>query len=98
MGVLASVHIADVGLRRMLSVLRRPPTVGSIPGLRHANVGAAAPLTGALLPKPSSGRVGLIAFWDDDSALDDFLADHPLASLLAGGWRARLEPLRAFGS
>jgi hypothetical protein len=43
------------------------------------------------------GRVGLVAFWDDDDALDSFLAGHPTAAALAGGWHARLEPLRAFG-
>jgi hypothetical protein len=47
---------------------------------------------------PSPGRVALLAFWDDDSALDRFLDEHPVASALSGGWMARLEPLRAFGS
>jgi hypothetical protein len=40
----------------------------------------------------------MVAFWDDDAALDRFLADHPVAEALATGWRTRLEPLRAFGS
>jgi hypothetical protein len=37
-----------------------------------------------------------VAFWDDDAAIDAFLAgDSPLTEALAGGWSARLEPRRA---
>jgi hypothetical protein len=50
------------------------------------------------LPSPNLGRVGLIAAWEDEEALDSFLGSHPLAEQLADGWHARLEPLRAFGS
>ncbi|HUV10053.1 MAG TPA: spheroidene monooxygenase [Acidimicrobiia bacterium] len=96
--MIASVHIADIGAGSALGVLRKPPRSGSIPGLRHASVALAAPLSGSLRPSPDLGRVGLIAFWDDDAALDGFLAGHPLAEKLADGWRARLAPLRAHGS
>jgi len=51
-----------------------------------------------VLPAPDIGRVGLVALWDDDAALDRFLADHPTAAALAGGWRVRLDPLRAWGT
>jgi hypothetical protein len=96
--MLASAHVADVGARTALAFVRRAPKPGEVDGLRHANVALAAPLSGSLLPSPELGRVGLVAFWDDDAALDGFLAAHPLAETLAGGWRIRLEPLRAFGS
>lgn len=96
--MIASVHIADIGVRSALAVLRRAPRPGSIPGLRHADVGLAAPLSRRLRPEAQPGRVGLIAFWDDDDALGAFLADHPLAARLAGGWRVRLAPLRAHGA
>jgi hypothetical protein len=96
--MLASVHVADVGARRALGFVRRAPKPSEIGGLRHANVALAAPLSGSLLPSPSVGRVGLVAFWDDDAALDEFLATHPAAAVLAGGWRLRLEPLRAHGT
>ena len=98
MAPVASVHIADVGIRKGLRFVRKAPTPSSIQGLRHADVGLTAPLSSSLLAKPSPGRVGLIAFWDDDDALGAFLADHPLAAMLSGGFHARLEPLRAFGS
>ena len=40
----------------------------------------------------------MIAAWDGDEALDDFLRAHPLAERLRSGWHVRLEPLHAFGS
>jgi hypothetical protein len=96
--VIASVHLADVGVRRGLAVLRKAPKPGSIHGLRHADVGFAAQLSRSVLPRPTFSRVGLIAFWDDDDAVDRFLGEHPLAATLSGGWRVRLDPLRAFGT
>jgi hypothetical protein len=96
--MIASVHVADVGLPSALAVLRKAPKADKVPGLRHADVGSAAPLGGSVFPSPQLGRVGLVAFWDDDAALDAFLASHPLADRLAGGWHLRLEPRRAHGS
>ena len=96
--MIASVHVANVGRRSALGVLRKAPKPASTPGLRQANVALTAPLGASVRPKPDFGRAGLIAFWDDDAALDRFLADHPLAQTLAGGWRVRLAPLRIHGS
>ena len=93
--MLASVHLADVGLRTAVPVLRATPRPESTPGLRYATTVAAAPLGGSLLAPPQPGRVGLIALWDDDAALDEFLAAHPLASILSGGWHVRLAPVQA---
>jgi hypothetical protein len=96
--VIASVHLADVGGRAALRILRKAPKPGSIDGLRHADVGTVAPLSASLRKSPSLGRVGLVAFWESDDAVDRFLLNHPLAATMAGGWHARLEPLRAHGS
>jgi hypothetical protein len=96
--MIASVHIANVGARSAVSLVRRVPKPGEIDGLRHADIGLTAPLSPKLLGKPDLGRVALYAFWDDDAAIDRFLADHPLASKFAHGWHVRLTPLRAFGS
>ena len=96
--VIASVHVADTGARAALAMLRKAPRPTSTPGLRHASVALAAPLGGSVLPSPQFGRVGLIAFWDDDDALDQFLAHDPMAARLAGGWHVRLHPLRALGT
>ena len=96
--MIASVHIADMGVRSALVATRKAPRAGSIAGLRSAAVGLAAPLGEKLRPSVQFGRAGLIAFWDDDIAIDRFLSDHPLAERFASGWQARLAPLRAFGT
>jgi hypothetical protein len=96
--VLASVHIADIKRGEALKLFAKGPKRIASPGLRHANLGLAAPLGAGLRPKPDFGRVALVAMWDDDQAIDRFLADAPIARALAGGWHARLQPLRAHGS
>jgi hypothetical protein len=97
--VIASVHFADVGPGRALTVLRKTPPPRSIQGLRQANLAVAMPLRASGPPRPTLRRVGLIAFWDHDAALDAFLASgHRLAETFDDGWHARLRPVRAHGS
>lgn len=96
--MIASVHVANVGARSALSVVRRSPRPTEVAGLRHADVAITAPLSASLLGRPDLGRAALVAFWDDDDALDHFLAEHPVAAKLAGGWHVRLAPLRAYGT
>jgi hypothetical protein len=96
--MIASVHIADMAARSALTVTRKAPRAGSIAGLRSASVGLAGPLSGKVIPSVQFGRAVLIAFWDDDPAIDRFLAGSPLAERFASGWHARLAPLRAFGT
>lgn len=91
----ASVHIADIGFPRSLGSLRNPRP-SSIPGLVHANAGVAATF-GTTPARPSPGRVGLIAFWEDDAALERFEATHPRAKALGGGLVVRARPLRVHG-
>jgi len=93
--MLASVHLADVGPRDAVAALRASPRPESTPGLRYASTVVAAPLGRSLLAVPQPGRVGLIALWDDDAAIDGFLVDHPLASIFSGGWHVRLAPVQA---
>lgn len=94
----ASIHIADVDLRRTPGLLARRPRPERTPGLRSAGIGLASPLGPATLPRPSLRRIGLVAFWDDDEAIDHFERESPVAAALAGGFRAHLRPLRAHGS
>jgi hypothetical protein len=92
------VHIADIG-RKALGVLRKPPKPEDVPGLRSASVAGAGQFSPSpFLKKPQLGRACLVAFWDDDAALDGFLAEHPTAAALADGWHVRLAPLRLHGS
>jgi hypothetical protein len=87
--MLASVHVADLGAGSALAFVRRTPKPSEVEGLRHANVALGAQLSSSVMPPRELGRVGLVAFWDDDAALDRFLDSHPVV---------RLEPLRAHGS
>ncbi|HEV7936752.1 MAG TPA: hypothetical protein VGP18_01865 [Solirubrobacteraceae bacterium] len=96
--MIASVHLADVGKRMVLGLLPRKLGLGNVPGLHYAEVTIAAPLSAHLLPRPNLGRVGLIATWDDDRALDGFLSAHPFAEQLRHGWHVRLQPTRIFGA
>lgn len=96
--MIVSVHLADVGKPAALGVLRTKLDPAAVAGLRYAETTIAAPLGGGLLPRPDLGRVGLIAAWEDDAALDGFLAGHPLAERFRHGWHVRLQPRRIFGS
>ena len=96
--MIATVHIADVGVAQAVRTVLRPPSPKRTPGLRHADVGLAAPLSGGGRPSPNLGRVVLIGFWDDDAAVDRFEADDPVAARLAGGWHVRAMPVRRFGT
>ena len=96
--MIASMHIADVGPRDAIPLLLRPPRPTRVPGLTYAETLTTAPLGEPLLPPRGLRQVGLLAAWEDDAALDAFLADDPVAARLAGGWHLRLEPLRVFGA
>jgi hypothetical protein len=97
--VIVSVHIVDAGLPRMPAALRRQPRSEAVPGLLYAETTVAARQGGGGGLPLYPGRFGLIAAWEEDSALDDFLrGDHPLAGQLVAGWHSRLEPLRVSGS
>jgi hypothetical protein len=99
--VIVSVHIADVGRLNAQRLLLRPLDAAKIPGMSYAEVAFAAGLGSRAtyqVPRPRPGRIGLIAAWEGDAALDAFLARHPLAARLAGGWHARFQPLHCFGS
>jgi len=96
--MIVSMHIADVGLRAAAKVLHSCPDSAVMPGLRYAETMIAAPLASGRLGAARRGQVALIAAWDDDSALERFLGEHPVARSLATGWHARLEPVRARGA
>ncbi|HEY7456772.1 MAG TPA: hypothetical protein VH703_05810 [Solirubrobacterales bacterium] len=95
--MIVSVHLADVGPLRASRLLFRRPEVEDVPGMTSAEPALTAPL-GERLPRPNLGRIGLIAAWEDDEALDRFLDRHPFGRQLTGGWHVRLQPLRCFGS
>jgi hypothetical protein len=96
--MIVSVNVADLPVGQSLRLLTRPPKPDSTPGLRHINVGIAAPLTSSLVARPQVGRIAVIGFWDDETSLDSFLANDVRMQSLTHGFGARFAPLRAHGS
>ncbi len=96
--MIVSVNIATLGIRHGLGMVAKPPRPASVPGLRHADIGVTAPLSGSLRKSPNFGRIALVGFWDDEASLDAFLANDQRAQHLTGGLAARLTPLRAHGT
>lgn len=95
--MIVSVHITDVGPLRAQRLLFRRPKAADCPGMISVEPAFTAPL-GERVPRPQPSRIGLIAAWEDDAALDRFLDVNAYGKNLAGGWHARLQPLRCFGS
>lgn len=95
--MIASVHVAEVGPGKAGRLFRENVDRRAVPGLRYGVVTTTARLDGGVLPRPTLGRVGLVGAWEDDEALDAFLAEHALARELADGWHVRLRPSHVFG-
>lgn len=77
-----------------------PPRPRTVAGLDHAEC-LALMRFGAPIVSPDRlqlGRLAMFAQWQNESALDRFLAEHPLGRRLATGWHVRLEYLRRYGS
>ena len=96
--MVVTVHIAELGTRGAVAVLLRPPRPEQVPGLTYAVTTTTAPLGEPLLPPRQLRRVGMLAAWESDAAIDAFEREHPVAARFAGGYRVRLQPLRAFGA
>jgi hypothetical protein len=93
--MLATVHIADLGVPAALrATARRPPR--RVPGLRWGTTALVMPL--AASGPPPLRRAGLFAFWEDEDAAEGFFADDPRGARFQAGLRATLRPLRAHGS
>lgn len=90
--MIVSVHIAESGVRRALRLLARGRRPLDAPGLRYAEAAGLVPLGGKGPPLPPRGTI-LISSWDDDAALDRFLADNPIH-----GYHVRMRPTRIVGA
>jgi hypothetical protein len=95
--MIATIDVADIGVRSTLRALRHRPTPADVPGLRWLDVAAAVPL--ASKTPPGLRRAVLFAMWDDEDAAAAFAGAHPLAERFADhSFHAVLRPLRAFGT
>jgi hypothetical protein len=90
--VIVSVHIAEVGVRRSLALLRKGGHPLDAPGLRYSEAAGLVPLGGRVPPLPPRSTL-LISSWDDDDALDAFLAENPI-----DGYHVRMRPTRIIGA
>lgn len=90
--MVVSVHIAEEGIRRALSLLRKGAHPIAAPGLRYAEAAGLVPLAGKGPPLPPRGTL-LISSWDDDDALDRFLAANPI-----DGYHVRMRATRIVGA
>lgn len=95
-----SFHLAEMPVRSAAAILARPPTPSRVAGLQHGErlvlMRFGTPIVSPRRLEPRS--LALFAQWDDEAALDRFLADHPLGQRLAGGWHVRMRYLRRYGS
>ncbi|SDK54282.1 hypothetical protein SAMN05216298_0476 [Glycomyces sambucus] len=92
-----SFHLARPPLPQAVGALRRPPAA---PGLRHMEVLAGMEL-GAPVVSPRRmllRRLAVFAEWEDEAALEAFLAEDRFGRTLAAGWHVRLAFLRRWGS
>jgi hypothetical protein len=100
LAVIHSFHMAEIPARASAAALVRPPTRSSVSGLQHAETLAMMTFgTPILSPQRLQLRNFLMfAQWDDESALERFLAEESLGRRLASGWHVRMTYLRRFGS
>ncbi len=98
--MLHSFHLAEVPARVTAQAMaRRPGRRHHVAGLQHAEPMGSMRL-GAPVVSPDRmqlRRLAMFCAWQDEAALDAFLADDPLGQQLAGGWHVRLQFLRRWG-
>lgn len=95
-----SFHLAEVPRRTGVKALLRPPTPATVPGLDHLESLSLMRL-GAPVVSPDRlqlRRLAVFAQWQDEAALDRFLANDALGHSLASGWHVRMEYLRRWSS
>ena len=104
---LFSFHLAETSLGTTVRAMRRPPMPGhatghspaGVPGLVHAECLAAMTLGSPIVSRERMRwrQLAVFARWEDEAALETFLAGTDLGARLAAGWHVRLELLRRWG-
>ncbi|WP_430611765.1 hypothetical protein [Flavobacterium sp. JP2137] len=92
-------HLVKTSYISALKAVLFPMKSENIPGLIHAEcmrsmvLGAAVFSPSRILPN----QLAVFAQWEDEVALDNFLADNSFGQILATGWHTRLRFLRQWG-
>jgi hypothetical protein len=95
-----SYHLVKTSPATTVTAFLCPPKMNQISGLRHAECMAAMTL-GAPILSPARlqlQNLAVFASWENETALDAFLADTKLGHTLSEGWHVRLRLLRRWGS
>ncbi len=92
--------VAKLPASQSLSALLRPPTQAAVPGLVHAECMTAMRLGAAILSpdRLQLRNFAMFAAWENEAAIDDFLAQTSLGQPLGTGWHLRMSFLRRWGS
>ncbi|MCT7371891.1 hypothetical protein [Mycolicibacterium llatzerense] len=91
-------HLVELSARAAVPLLRRPPQPGRVSGLRYAECLSLMRL-GAPTISPDRlqlRRLAMFARWDDEAAIDAFLAGS--GASLAAGWHVRMTFLRRWST
>jgi hypothetical protein len=93
-------HLGEVPASVGARALARPLSATTAPGLDHAECLALMRLGAPVvsLDRLQLRRLAVFAQWQDEAAVERFLADHPLGRHLARGWHVRLEFLRRWST
>ena len=88
--MIATLWLADLGIVGGLRF--KAPKASTVDGLRFSAGGVASKLRRGFTPRLIPRRAAWFAVWDDEAALDRFVADRPsMVSTFADGCRLRLE-------
>jgi hypothetical protein len=93
--MLFSAHVVNTSPLKALR--RKTPKPDAVPGLLSARNGISAPFHDGALPRPQLSRETLVACWEDEDALDRFLAEDRAGTVFAEGLTLRLELFRSVG-
>ncbi|RYD97635.1 MAG: hypothetical protein EOP54_10280 [Sphingobacteriales bacterium] len=95
-----SYHLVKTSLLSALKTILLPPKPVQIPGLVHLECMNCMTLGSAVF-SPSRmllQQVAVFAQWENEAALDQFLAQNRLGKIVSKGWHLRLEFMRQWGS
>ena len=93
--VIFSAHVATSST--VESLRRKAPAPRQVPGLLSARTAPAALANKKPYPSPQLSRECMVACWEDERSIDRFLQDHPTGRVLASGWTAKMQLIRAVG-